>query len=319
VRLPRAARGRSGFVSVFRLNGKREQDMRANLQLIKQRLFDCARERIARDYQFNVPGSPDELSEQVLRSLDQQAFENAVNQEYENDFIFRAVVRTIGNNSRKWTTFLAMESNISRVLSNYCVEEVVKNPPKCFELAKLLPGQTATADASAVLNWAQMLSENHHYYANVARAAREIHQRFGECEGEHLTLNKLFLCVVAHFADPSRRAKDRKWWGMGFTLGSEFLRNLHWNGFKPDRHIKRLLNRWTDGQVDVLPAAREVQRVIRRSDAALLDNLRWSLIGMEITPDDHRANFSQFDNLIWLLGVYVEKKGKESEYNYLLI
>jgi len=22
-----------------------------------------------------------------------------------------------------------------------------------------------------------------------------------------------------------------------FSLGSEFLRNLHWNGFKPDRHI----------------------------------------------------------------------------------
>lgn len=29
---------------------------------------------------------------------------------------------------------------------------------------------------------------------------------------------------------------------MGFALGSEFLRNLGWNGFKPDRHNRRLLN-----------------------------------------------------------------------------
>lgn len=30
--------------------------------------------------------------------------------------------------------------------------------------------------------------------------------------------------------------------GLQFALGSEFFRNLGWNGFKPDRHVIRLLN-----------------------------------------------------------------------------
>jgi hypothetical protein len=292
--------------------------VRANLQLIKQRLFDCAGEKIAHDYGFNFPITSEKLAEQVLQSLDQHACENPIDKEYDNNTIFRAVVRAIGSNSRKWTTFLKNEPQIAQMLSCFQVEEVERKRPSCFELASLLPGQSATADACAILNWAHLLSENQNYYAGVVQASTEIKSRFLEREKRCMPLDKLFLCVVAHFTDASRRSQARKWSGMGFALGSEFLRNLGWNGFKPDRHIKRLLNRWTKDQINVQQSTEQLRLTISRRDSALLDNLRWSLTGMEITPDDHRKNFSQVDNLVWLLGAYVEKKGRESNYDYIL-
>jgi hypothetical protein len=293
--------------------------MRANLQLIKERLFDCAGEKIARDYQLDVPATAEELSQQLLQLIDQQAWENPLNQKYDNSVIFRAVVRTLGSNSRKWTTCLTNELQIRQILCGFRVEEVDRNPPNCFELARLLSGQTATADACAILNWAHRLSETQNYYASVVQASSEIQRRVSkEHQDPYMPSHKLFLSVVAHFTDASFRSRSRKWPGMGFVLGSEFLRNLHWNGFKPDRHIKRLLQRWTKDQINVDQTMEQLQCIIGRRDGALSENLRWSLIGMEITPEDHRANFSQFDNLIWLLGAYVEKKGRESEYNYML-
>jgi hypothetical protein len=95
---------------------------------------------------------------------------------------------------------------------------------------------------------------------------------------------------------------------MGFVLGSEILRNLHWNGFKPDRHIKRLLSRWTDNQIDVAASVGRLQRIIGRKDRALSDNLKWSLIGMEITPDDQKMNFL---NLIISFGCLVHTLRKK--------
>jgi len=301
--------------------------MQADLQLIKQRLFDYAREKIARDYGFDVPDSPEELSQEVLQSIDQQAVANPLNQEYSNDVIFHAVVRTIGSNSRKWTTYLNNSQKIAQILSDFCVEEVDRNPPSCFELASLLPGQSQTADACAILSLARKLSERKNYYASIVQASTEIQNRFYKHEQCYMPMHKLFLSVVAYFTDPSNGARSRKWPGMGFPLGSEFLRNLHWNGFKPDRHIKRILNRWTNDSnfnQEMEPLRRNVQqeleslqRIIDRRNSTLSDDLRLSLIGMEITPENHKENFSQFDNLMWLLASYVEKKGKESQCNYV--
>jgi hypothetical protein len=293
--------------------------MPANLQLIKQRLFDCAREEIARDYRFNLPPTPEELSKLVLRSLDQKACENPLNQACDNNCIFRAVVRSLGSNNRKWAIFLNNQRQIARLLSDFGLEDVRRNSPNCLDLATLLPGQTATADARAILKWADLLSENKNYYQRIVQASGEMHRRFEQKHGGgQMPTHLLFLCVVAHFTDSTRGAQSRKWPGMGFVLGSEFLRNLRWNGFKPDRHIKRLLARWTNDQVNVRAPINELRCTIPRIDKPLWDNLRWSLVGMEITPQDLTANFSQFDNLIWLLGAYVERKNRESRYNYML-
>lgn len=127
----------------------------------------------------------------------------------------------------------------------------------------------------------------------------------------------LFLCVVGYLSNPPITRKV-KWPGMGFALGSEFLRNLGWSGFKPDRHIKRLFHCWigTRLDADIAPTSEIVQMLIGRRDSLTTENAKYSLIGVEVSPPGY--SFSEIDNLVWLLGAYVERKGKESGCNYLL-
>ena len=104
--------------------------------------------------------------------------------------------------------------------------------------------------------------------------------------------------------------------GMGMVLASEFLRNLHWEGFKPDRHINRLLGRWfpevvrkKSGRADFL--AREI---LYCGSQDVITGLNYSLVGVAVTPKG--CNFTKADNLVWALGAYVEKKNKESDEVY---
>lgn len=294
--------------------------MPANVALIKQRLFDRALEPIARDYNLGSRVTADQLVQGVLESLDQLPVDAPLNQQCDNSVVFRAVVRALGSNNRKWTTFTANEVKIEEMLSGFDLGRIAKERPHCFELARLLPGTTATADACAILHWAHRLHTNVSYYAaQIVNASSEIQNTFRRKVGRAIEQHELFLCVVAHFTDPSKARRDRKWPGMGFPLGSEFLRNLHWNGFKPDRHLKRLLlERWTTNQINVQDQLKDLRTVISWDSPDLTENLKCSLIGMQIAPDDFRSNLSQFDNLIWLLGAYVEKKGGESAYDYML-
>jgi hypothetical protein len=284
--------------------------MQVDVQAIKDRLFECAASKIARDYGFNLPSDPEQLARQVLQELDQKPTENPVDQKYDNNAIFRAAVRALGSNSRQWATFRRNEPAIMETLHHYQVQKVVESPPIQADLAKLLPGQSASGDARAMLAWAHLLTQNPNYYEKVVRVAKDIN---GLPAHEHS------LCVIAHFTDGSKKAKTRKWPGMGFVLGSEFLRNLRWNGFKPDRHVKRLLDRWTNKKADVHQDVQRLIGIIGRSDRELRDNIKWSLIGAKVAPDDCKKNLSQLDNIIWLLGAYVEKKNRESTCEYMIV
>lgn len=292
--------------------------MKVNINRIADRLFETeAKKKIVRDYCIPEPQSSEDLVKLVLDKLNQRACEHPLEQEFTNNQVFEAAVRALASNSRNWSTFLKNKEKIAAKLSQFLVEEVAKRPPPCFELAELLPGQTSGADACAILSWANFLSElqGKNYYSDIIKSESErLRARLGS---SGVASHELFLCVVAHFTDPSSKARGRKWPGMGFALGSEFLRNLHWNGFKPDRHIRRLLSLWVkeqnvDREVEVL------KKVIGRGGQELLGNLRLSLVGASISPDDYRSNYSQIDNRIWLLGAYVEKKGHESNESYIV-
>ena len=104
--------------------------------------------------------------------------------------------------------------------------------------------------------------------------------------------------------------------GMGYVLACEFLRNLYWGtSFKPDRHIKRLPGGWFP-EVAAGVENRAVQLAVllgsRRGE--LVKDLKFSLVGIAVTPADRCLN--EVDNLVWSLGRYVEKKGKESDTDY---
>jgi hypothetical protein len=104
--------------------------------------------------------------------------------------------------------------------------------------------------------------------------------------------------------------------GMGIALTSEFLRNLKWDGFKVDRHIKRLFGRWFP-EIATVDEKRMEQllSIIGRSNRDLRDFLRFSLIGVAATPES--TLLSEVDNFVWLLAAYVEKKDKESSIVYV--
>jgi len=289
--------------------------MQADVRLIKQRLFEKVYD-ITADYGFPLPKTPDELARQVLESLHQLPSVNPLEAHLDNNVVFRAAVRAVGSNSKKWATYLKQEKAIARLLFNFDVPAVHNKPPHASELGKLLPGLTASADAKAILQWAKILSESKDYYADITGAAKDIQNKYTDLHNEGMPLSELFLCVVAHFTDP--KAADRKWPGMGFPIGAEFLRNLGWNGLKPDRHIKRLVQHWTKGQLEVQSQLQQLLAVVGSNGAELKENLSCSLTGMSIAPDEYKTNLSQFDNLIWLLGAYVEKKGKETNLRYVV-
>jgi hypothetical protein len=121
---------------------------------------------------------------------------------------------------------------------------------------------------------------------------------------------RLMLCVVGHLIDgaPKRWSGPRvgRLRGMRFALGSEFFRNLGWNGFKPDRHVIRLLDAWVPDIVEQQSdTAQELARLTGRGTRELRQMMRYSLAGIAISPT---PNYSRTDNLIWLLGAYAETK-----------
>jgi hypothetical protein len=195
----------------------------------------------------------------------------------------------------------------------------MRNPPAVPTLAAFLPGQTSTRDADAILRWVILLSERPHYYQVIVDVANAIIARALSLEMEILQ-HELFLCVVECMSNPVSDP-SKKWPGMRFALGSKFLRNLGWSGFKPDRHIKRLLGLWVPELLmeDSLPHRRAVAltNIIGHRDPDLIKNLKFSLAGIEICPEG--CHYSEIDNLIWMLGAYVLKKREESRNLSMLI
>lgn len=91
--------------------------------------------------------------------------------------------------------------------------------------------------------------------------------------------------------------------GMGYLLTAEFLRNLGYNGFKPDRQIVRLLLQGLDvgnGVPDQSQRAAALSKVAGRPPATdVTETIRTCLVGAAITPDEY---YSRTDNVLWLLG-----------------
>lgn len=187
-------------------------------------------------------------------------------------------------------------------------------------------GYTARKDADGIGRWAQILAADPGYYHHTISAARDAFAAADSAATPEVT----FLCVATYFGkekSPREIANSvvpqlrgiAKWPRMGLPLACEFLRNLGWNGFKPDRHIVRLLGGWWT--VVAPDAATQMQRIghlvgtRHRVNPAIpsslsgVDDLQAQLVaaltGIAITPDD---NYTRADNLLWLLGSEVETK-----------
>lgn len=271
------------------------------------------RQRIVRDYALPVPGddgSPMDFLEGIIGAFDQAPAEEPL-ETFSNAKVFKAAVLALGSNSRAWATFLLYRERLADLLGGY--DPTSARQVDVAEVSALLPGTTSTNDAKAIRKWADLLAEceerGERYYDRVIALADMITAR-ATGKGVELPAERLMLCVVGHLIDePSSRwegPRVGKLPGMRFALGSEFFRNLGWNGFKPDRHVIRLLDGWVGELVSQqADAATELVQLTGRRSRELREIVRYSLAGIAISPT---RNYSRADNMIWLLGAYVETK-----------
>ena len=196
--------------------------------------------------------------------------------------------------------------------------EVEADRARVEKVSDCLPGLTKRKDTVAIVEWATMLRSNPGYLNELRRLKSGVEAEVRD--GEAVPI------LAAILGMPTRRM-EKRWpppsgmgsWkapGMMFALASEFLRNLHWDGFKPDTHIKRLIGRWFPEVVEAQSGRAEdlARKVLGSGSKEIIAGLKFSLAGMAVTPKG--CCFTKADNLVWALGAYVEKKGMESDEVY---
>lgn len=302
-----------------------------NLDMLKELLYSDVkiRNKIQKDYDFKkIPENIDDFSNILISSLNQPIKD--IRREISNNEVFEAAVKSLGSNSRNWTTFISQEKSLKSKLFNYDPIKVNDNSKELMtELLPYFPGQSCSNDIKAVLRWAEKLTIQKNYYTTyikqIMSGFEKLHQ---EKYNSKIDDDKLFICIAGFSANPPLKWEGQKYLnqidlikdnhllkfdGMGYPLSSEFLRNLGWNGFKPDRHIKRLFDYWLGSQEII--SNREIEHLldlISRKNKELIEFIKYSLIGQKISPK--AMNYSQIDNITWAVGAYVIKKGKENNF-----
>jgi hypothetical protein len=298
-----------------------------DLDRIASRLFGDERvlERIRRDYGLGPLRSPEDLIAGIVGAFGQMPSSGGQDERAPSDrVVFRAAVRALASNSRTWTSFLRGEDRLTALLHGYDPRAVAAacdaGALDVADLRRCLPGQTGSADARAIVAWARLLAGGPDLRSALWGLRRELAR-------EGVKNEELTPVVAVFLGAPSgemerRRTPPRGWpgWkvpGMGPVLASELLRNLRWSGLKPDRHIKRLLDRWfPDVVAAVIGRAQDLADAIGGRTKGVVEFLTYSLAGSAVTPTGR--SITEMDNLLWALGAYLERRGKESELTYRL-
>jgi hypothetical protein len=298
-----------------------------DLKVITQKLFEDERNRrrICRDYGVDPNLAPEQAAKAMVDAFGQNPSTNLDGiGKQSNRVVFRAAARALASNSRSWATFIRFEPRLADLTSDYDPQPTAAGwrtgRLKIHEVAACLPGQTGSSDARAMMLWADMLDSTPNYWAELRRLEELL---IAEDMGPAATVPSMAVVLgtpnsrMLRTFPPPGTLPTWKLPGMGPVLASEFLRNLRWAGFKPDRHIIRLFRKWFPDVIEKEAAhARAIGERLgtRRND--VLEFLTFSLVGAAVTPPDR--SFTEVDNLVWALGAYAERKGTESSTQYRL-
>lgn len=303
-----------------------------NIEKIKDTIYNrqSIRKRICKAYNIDSMSDRNTFFNQLFDGLDQTPKQNPMDIKASNIDVFIAAVKALASNSRNWNVYLRNQHKLKNTLFNFdphTTYRAVKDGKLSKEsIMQLLPGQTSGADAKAIILWSKILSEHENYYNLIV----EIGNLF---KSSGVTSNEdIMLCIVGFMGNPNNSFIERnklffkqknifldslKFYGMSYSLASEFMRNLGWSGFKPDRHIKRLFNIWFGNKRDLyIEKVNFLCRLIGSNNQELKDYLYYSLLGRAASPTD--LSLSQVDNLVWLLGSYIEKLNQETDEYYLI-
>ena len=227
---------------------------------------------------------------------------------HDNRIVFRAAARAIGSNNRRWVDFQKVERKLAEETGGFDPTYTAKRGDEGTAAMKaLLKGLTSTRDSDAIMHWARRLDVPDSFNACLLDWRRLIASSAAQ-RGVTLSHPELTAVIALALGAPGAHLQSGpfplKAPGMGPTLASEFLRNLGWSGFKPDRHVMRLFGCWFPEDGSIRARARTLLSLLGlREEKAHLDFLYYSLLGAERSPGGMPVR--QVDNLVWLYGAMV--------------
>ena len=226
-----------------------------DIERISERLFEQEkiREKLCRNFCIEDVGDPVKMANRLVNSMGQITPRDDVTEDLEDKrtVVFRAAALALASNMRQWSRVLNCLGKFESLLEQYdpaaFSREVDADCARIRDVEDCLGGQTARSDAAAIVKWAAMLEKNPGYLNALNKLKSDMEARIHDGE--------VVPVLAAFLGSPPTKRMRKRWpppsgmesWkvpGMGMPLASEFLRNLHWEGFKPDRHIKRLIGRW---------------------------------------------------------------------------
>jgi len=297
------------------------------IERIAVRLFEKKkiREKLCRDFCIEDTGNPMKMADRLVESMGQISPPDVGTEDLEDNriVVFRAAALALASNMRQWSRVLNCRGRFESLLEQYdpvaFSREVEADYARLRNLEDCLAGQTARADARAIVKWATILKKYPGYLNALTKLKSDVEAEVHDGE--------VFPILAALLGSKPTKKREKQWpppagmesWkapGMGTALASEFLRNLHWKGFKLDRHIMRLIERWFPEVVEAESgrAGDLARKVLGSGSQDVIVGLKFSLAGMAVTPKG--CSFTKADNLVWALGAYVEKKDRESDEVY---
>lgn len=280
--------------------------------------------RIQSDYSIEG-GSPQAMAAALLGAVSWRVLRpDARAGEASNADVFHAAVLALASNSRPWASVLRNEARLSQLLCGYDPQGTATalraGRLDAARVAALLPGHTASSDARAILGWAERLASGMPYCELLAGLSRDLAAR-GMAPEEVPPAAALVLAgATTGLSRPPSPPQGMGTWkapGMRVALAVEFLRNLRWSVCRPDHHVRRLLDRWFQGEVVRLaPRARSLADALGARSGDATGFLTYSLVAAAVTPAGR--SLAEVDLLVRALGTYVEKKGRESSIPYRL-
>lgn len=280
---------------------------------IREALFSdpLIAKKIARDYGLK-PDQP--LEKQIRKTLGQDVVKRG---DLSDKAAFKAATFAIASTMRQWAVVFQALPQIGDILKGYDPEELAgaaQDPAQraamVDSVGRLLGGQRARDQADWIIRFGERLAAAPNFQASLLEAKKSLKRRAKKLS--EAQLNAAVAVLLARGAGRRSPVHDiglDKVTGMGPPIASEFLRNLGWASFKPDRHIIRLLSAWLSVQ-ERLKITSDIgwNPIFPKRAYDIQQFLDFAVLGERLTPADVTLN--QADQLVWMLGVYVHKKPK---------
>ena len=203
-------------------------------------------EKIRRDYLIEPNYEGEGLKEKLLAKFRShgQYERDWVPNSVTNGEVFRAAVYAVLSSNASWSIVEKAISKLDKLLCDFDLAGIDENIVKSalnkiggveHDNSKWPPANVTDHICKLV---SKLKTTTSYAQNSIELVRQEVATKAGLAE-LNLTNAEVTALCAAKLLDASHKLP-----GMGFIITNEFLRNLGWSGFKPDRHVKRLLKLW---------------------------------------------------------------------------